>query len=76
MRERLEEIFRTVLRDDAIRLEPETRASDLPGWDSLAHVNTMFAIEQAFGVQFPGDEFARVATIGELEELLARKGAS
>jgi hypothetical protein len=36
----------------------------------------MFGIEQAFGVQFLGDEFARVATIGELEELLARKGAS
>jgi acyl carrier protein len=76
MRERIEEIFRTVLQDDSIELDRQTRAADLPGWDSLAHINAMFGIEQAFGVQFLGDEFARVATIGELEELLARKGAS
>jgi acyl carrier protein len=76
MRERLEEIFRTVLRDDSIELEAATRAADLPGWDSLAHINTMFAIEQAFGVEFVGDEFARIATIGELEAVLGDKVAS
>jgi acyl carrier protein len=75
MRERLEEIFRSVLGDGGIRLETGTRAVDLPGWDSLAHINAMFAIEQEFGVQFPGDEFARVTTIGELEDLLVAKGA-
>jgi acyl carrier protein len=76
MRERIQEIFQTVLRDDTIELGAETRAADLPGWDSLAHINAMFGIEQEFGVQFLGDEFARVATIGELEQLLAEKGAS
>jgi acyl carrier protein len=76
MRERIQEIFRMVLRDDTIELGAETRAVDLPGWDSLAHINAMFGVEQEFGVQFVGDEFARVATIGELEELLARKGAA
>jgi acyl carrier protein len=76
VRERLEEIFRTVLREEGLELDAETRAADLPGWDSLAHINAMFGIEQAFGVQFVGDEFARLQTIGELEALLARKGAS
>jgi acyl carrier protein len=75
MRERLEEIFRMVLSDDGIELEAATRAADLPGWDSLAHINAMFAIEQSFGVEFVGDEFARIATIGELEVVLAGKGA-
>ena len=75
MRDRLEEIFRSVLGDSAIRLEASTRAVDLPNWDSLAHINAMFAIEQEFGVQFPGDEFARIQTIGELEELLGQKRA-
>jgi acyl carrier protein len=76
MRERIQEIFRTVLHDDSVELAAETRAADLPGWDSLAHINAMFAIEHEFAVQFLGDEFARVATIGELEELIAQKGAS
>ena len=75
MREELEEIFRSVLGDDAIELDAHTRPVALPGWDSLAHINTMFGVEQAFGVEFVGDEFARVQTIGELEELLVAKGA-
>lgn len=76
MREQLQEIFRSVLGDDSIELDTDTRAADLPGWDSLAHINAMFGVEQAFGVQFLGDEFARVQTIGELEQLLSAKGAS
>lgn len=76
MREQLQEIFRSVLGDDSIQLDTDTRAADLPGWDSLAHINAMFGVEQAFGVQFLGDEFARVQTIGELEQLLSAKGAS
>lgn len=76
MREQLQEIFRTVLGDDSIELDTDTRAADLPGWDSLMHINAMFGVEQAFGVQFLGDEFARVQTIGELEQLLVAKGAN
>jgi acyl carrier protein len=76
MRGRLQEIFRTVLGDESIVLDADTRAADLPGWDSLAHINTMFGVEQSFGVQFVGDEFARLQTIGELEALLASRGAA
>jgi acyl carrier protein len=76
MREELQEIFRTVLGDDSIELDAETRAVDLPGWDSLMHINTMFSVEQAFGVQFLGDEFARVQTIGQLEALVESKRAA
>ena len=76
MRARLEEIFRTVLGDESIALEDNTRAADLPGWDSLTHINAMFGVEHEFGVQFIGDEFARVQTVGELEDLLAARGAS
>lgn len=73
---RLEQIFGDVLGEDALELTDETSAVDLPGWDSLAHINTMFSIEEAFGVQFAGDEFARLRSIGELKELLRAKGVS
>lgn len=71
--ERLEEIFRAVLGDPSVRLDDATRAVDLPGWDSLAHINTMFAVENEFGVEFPGDEFARLETIGDLKASIAAK---
>jgi acyl carrier protein len=35
----------------------------------------MFALENEFGVEFPGDEFARLETIGDLKAALAAKGA-
>jgi len=62
-----------VLGDDSIALTDETTGADLPGWDSIMHINTMFSIEEEFGIQFVGDEFARLNSIGELKEALRRK---
>lgn len=64
--EQLEEIFQSVLGDDTIALAPETTAADIPGWDSLAHINLMFSIEQAFGVQFVNNQFAEFENVGAL----------
>jgi acyl carrier protein len=71
--QRLENVFRDVLNDPELELRDEMSGTDIPGWDSFAHINTMFSIEQEFGIQFVGDEFARLESIGELKEILARK---
>lgn len=74
--ERLEEVFRMVLNDDEIVLTDSTTAADVPGWDSLAHINLMFSIEQEFGVQFVGNQFGEFENVGELERFLeSRTGA-
>lgn len=67
---RLEEVFQDVLSDDTITLSEETTARDIPGWDSFAHINLMFTVEQAFGVQFPGNTFAEFENIGALKSYL------
>ena len=69
----LGEIFREVFLSDDIQLRPELSAKDVPGWDSLAHVNFMYTIEQEFGVQFSEDEFTGFADIGELKRMLLEK---
>lgn len=74
LHDRLQDVFRTVFHDDSIVLAPQTTAADIDGWDSVAHVNLMFAIEQAFGVQFPGNELAEFENIGALEVWLAERG--
>jgi len=71
--ERLQEVFRTVFDDDSLVLTHETTAADVPGWDSFAHINLMFSIEQAFGVQFAGNQLASFKNVGELEQFLASK---
>jgi acyl carrier protein len=71
--ERLEEVFRLVFDDDTLILTDQTMADDIPGWDSLAHINLMFSIEDAFGVRFAGNELAEFANIGELKRFLAER---
>jgi acyl carrier protein len=70
VQEQLEEIFQSVLGDDTLTLRSDTTAADVPGWDSLAHINLMFSIEQAFGVQFAGNQFAEFRNVGELVAFL------
>ncbi len=69
--EQLEEVFKAVFNDDSITLEDGTTANDIPGWDSVAHINLMLSIEQSFGMQFSGDQFSAFENIGELKEFLA-----
>lgn len=73
LHEQLVEVFQTVLNDETLALTDETTAADVPGWDSIAHINLMFSIEQAFGIQFNGNELTDLRNIGELKSLLTRK---
>lgn len=74
--ERLEEVFRMVFNDDDLVLTDGTTAADVPGWDSLAHVNLMFAIEQEFGLQFPGNRFGEFENVGEMERYLESRSST
>jgi acyl carrier protein len=71
----LQQVFRDVFNDDALVLRDDMTSQDIAGWDSLAHVNLMFTIESAFGMQFVGNELAELKDIGALKTLLEnRKG--
>jgi acyl carrier protein len=72
LHDRLQEIFQTVFNDDDLELRDETTAADVPGWDSVAHITLMFSIEQAFGVQFAGNELAEFRNVGELKRYLTK----
>lgn len=74
LHERLEGVFRQVFDDEQLTVTDETSAGDIPKWDSFAHINLMFSIEQAFGVRFSGNELADMKNIGELKKFLANKG--
>ena len=68
--EDLQQLFRDVFGNDRIELTEETTARDIPQWDSLGHVNLMFAIEERFGVRFRGNQLAEFANVGELKRFL------
>ena len=69
----LRQVILNELQLDAFPLDDSTLATEVPGWDSLSHVQIINAIETAFGVRFKALEVMRLKNIGELQVLLDRK---
>jgi acyl carrier protein len=73
LHESLETIFRNVFNDESLTLDNEMSANDREDWDSVAHLNLIFAIEEAFGISFAGSEISKLRNVGELETLIRMK---
>jgi acyl carrier protein len=77
IREQVQDVFRDVFEDPALVLNDRMTAEDVDGWDSLAHINLIVAIEKRLGVRFATAEISRLkddgANVGSLVELVARK---
>lgn len=59
----------------AVHAEPaaipgEGSVADIPGWDSIAHVNIMLAIEAATGRTIPASEAGRLFSVAAIARYL------
>ncbi|MGA8259165.1 MAG: AMP-binding protein [Arenicellales bacterium] len=54
-------------------LEPDASPATVSGWDSLAHMEMILAVEREFSIRFTTKEIMTVETLGELTELVGRK---
>jgi acyl carrier protein len=63
---RLQAIVREVLDDPALELKPEQGPSAYPGWDSVAMVQIVLAIEAETGARLPVDVIATTHTVADL----------
>lgn len=79
LRSEAEQVFREVFGDSRFTLREDMRVEDVPGWDSLAHLNLVIAMEKRFGIRFANAEISRMRengqTIGDLLELISRNRA-
>lgn len=66
----LNQIFRDVLDNDDINLTAKTTATNVPGWDSLAHINLILAIERHFKIRFATTEIGGLDNLGELVAMI------
>ena len=69
---RLLKIFRETLDDEEIAFEADSQ-EPIEGWDSLAHVQLMLAVEDEFGVTLTTDEMAKMTSVPAILEVVARK---
>ena len=70
---RLTEVFREVFADDSLSVSPSTTASDIKGWDSLAHIRLMLSVQRAFRVRLSAAETSQLRNVGALIDLVRVK---
>ncbi|MFH1194154.1 MAG: acyl carrier protein [bacterium] len=71
--EELKKVILTELNLDDYDMKDETIAPDVPGWDSLNHINVIIAVEKHFNVRFKSYEVLRLKNVGDLQKLVDAK---
>lgn len=71
--ERANEIFREVFDNPDLSISEEMKAEDVEGWDSLAHIQLIVALEKEFKIKFKASEAMGLQNIGELLRLIRSK---
>lgn len=68
----VKEVFRVVLKVD---VDAAASRDNTPAWDSLKHIELMFALEDATGCQFSEDELDHLADLPAIVDCLTRRHA-
>lgn len=71
--EKLLPIFRNIFDDEDLIITDLTTAKDIDGWDSLAHIRLIVAIEKSFGLSFSASEISELKNVGEMISLILKK---
>ena len=67
---KIEEVIADVLGLDDLTLSEDTMASDVPGWDSLAHITIISEVEECFDVRFSMQAVLTLKNVGEMVDLI------
>ena len=70
---KLQPIFQDIFDDDDLLITAESSADSVEGWDSLAHIVLIFAIEEEFEIKFALGELEAMQNVGDMVELMQKK---
>lgn len=76
MSDRIAEVIATSLQLDASAITDELGFNAVPQWDSMAHINLMLALEDAFGVSIPDDDLVELTDVRAIRAYLQGKGVA
>lgn len=64
---RLVETFSRVLDVDPSAVNGDTSPASLPKWDSVAHINLIFELEDVFEIRFASQDIPSLNTVARLQ---------
>ncbi len=70
---RFESVFREIFDNEDLILRDDMSAKDIDGWDSLAQINLIVAIESEFGIRFKSNELTALANVGALKKAVSAR---
>lgn len=69
--DRLRQVFADVFGLDATEVSRDDSVHTVPGWDSVAHLNLILAVEGEFAVQFAAEEIPELVSFEAIHSRLA-----
>jgi len=73
--QKLTAVFHETFQNHNLVIAREMTAQDVEGWDSLAHVQLIIAVETAFGIKFKLREIMGMKNVGDMIDLIDAKTA-
>ena len=70
--EKISSIVSDILDCEKIELTENMTAADVPGWDSLAHVQIIYSCETSIGARFTLEEISGLNTVGDLANIIKK----
>ena len=69
----LKKAILSALKLDDFEFTDETIAPQVPGWDSLNHINVILEVEKHYNIRFKNMEVLRLKNVGDLQKLVDSK---
>ena len=77
MQDDIAPVFRKAMRlDESFPIADPMSFDDIPGWDSVGHMNLVTELESHFGISFEMDEIVGLDSVGAVRAIIARKSAA
>lgn len=74
MNDKLRQIIADATGADLATIGADAAMGTLAEWDSIAHLNIVMSVEQAFGVKFSAEETLELNSIPALAAALQQRG--
>ena len=66
-------LFADILDQPDLELNSGSNASNVEGWDSLAHINIVVAVEKKYRIKCALGELQDLKNVGEMADLILKK---
>lgn len=71
--DRLKGVILRALDLEEYDLRDDSRASEVPGWDSLSHVKVILEVEREYRIRLATRDLIRLKNVGDLQALVDKK---